>query len=333
MHPSSVPVELTFPLLDSRSLQLIVLPTEQCNLRCVYCYEDFSIGAMAPEVADGICNLISARSADLDRLAIEWFGGEPLLAMGVIRKISGAALEAAASRGVAYRAGMTTNGVALSFDRANEIVNLGVKSVKITLDGPAHMHDSLRITRSGRGTFARIMSNILRIHASTLPIGLTIRVHFRPSTVTEVATFLEGLSRRLREDQRITYEIQPVRRLGGRNDDNIEAYASDDSRLATDLMALCGCVPQDSLTRIQKPYICYAAAPNSFVIRANGRVAKCTVALSDERNDVGELRPDGTLRIDVQRFGGWIRGVGTLDLEDLSCPLTRLSAEAVRTSH
>jgi len=42
-------------------------------------------------------------------------------------------------------------------------------------------------------------------------------------------------------------------------------------------------------------YICYASKANSLVIRADGRIAKCTVALNDERNHIGDLKPDGSL--------------------------------------
>ena len=32
--------------LSNRRLELIVMPTEQCNFRCIYCYEDFRMGRM-----------------------------------------------------------------------------------------------------------------------------------------------------------------------------------------------------------------------------------------------------------------------------------------------
>ncbi|PJJ00771.1 hypothetical protein BX264_1060 [Streptomyces sp. 2333.5] len=44
--------ELVAALTD-RTLHLIILPTEQCNFRCTYCYEDFSVGRMGPETVQG----------------------------------------------------------------------------------------------------------------------------------------------------------------------------------------------------------------------------------------------------------------------------------------
>ena len=61
--------------LSPRILSLILLPTEKCNFRCTYCYEDFAIGRMQPSVVRGIKALITHRVPHLDRLNISWFGG------------------------------------------------------------------------------------------------------------------------------------------------------------------------------------------------------------------------------------------------------------------
>ena len=37
--------------LSDRYLHLILFPTEQCNFRCTYCYEDFEAKQMDPVIA------------------------------------------------------------------------------------------------------------------------------------------------------------------------------------------------------------------------------------------------------------------------------------------
>jgi uncharacterized protein len=68
------------------------------------------------------------------------------------------------------------------------------------------------------------------------------------------------------------------------------------------------------------PDVCYASRPNSLVIRADGRVGKCTVALSDPANTIGSLLPDGSLIIDDDRLRPWLRGWASRDWETLGCP-------------
>src|SRR5215211_2329775 len=72
----------------NESLHLIVLPTEQCNFRCTYCYEDFSIGRMSSEVIQGVKRLIDRRLPSLKSLSVSWFGGEPLLGRAIVEDIS-----------------------------------------------------------------------------------------------------------------------------------------------------------------------------------------------------------------------------------------------------
>ena len=74
--------------LSSSSCELIILPTEKCNFRCTYCYEDFAIGKMKIETVEAIKKFISARAPSLKFLTLSWFGGEPLLARDVIINIA-----------------------------------------------------------------------------------------------------------------------------------------------------------------------------------------------------------------------------------------------------
>jgi uncharacterized protein len=72
-------------------------------------------------------------------------------------------------------------------------------------------------------------------------------------------------------------------------------------------------------------YICYAAKPNSIMIRANGSLGKCTVALNDPRNALGHIREDGSLEISNEKLQPWLAGYADLSKNTLSCPLASLT--------
>src|SRR4051812_32168631 len=98
----------------SGKLNLILLPTEACNFRCTYCYEDFELGQMTSRVVNGIIALIDSRASSLDNLEISWFGGEPLLALSVIRRIMNHARNVAGFHpGLTISSNITTNGYLL----------------------------------------------------------------------------------------------------------------------------------------------------------------------------------------------------------------------------
>lgn len=60
--------------------------------------------------------------------------------------------------------------------------------------------------------------------------------------------------------------------------------------------------------------ICYAAKPNSLLVRSNGRLGKCTVAFEDERNDIGYIRPDGTIEVNQMLWRQWLRGSSNFNM-------------------
>jgi uncharacterized protein len=72
-------------------------------------------------------------------------------------------------------------------------------------------------------------------------------------------------------------------------------------------------------------YVCYAAKPNSLMIRADGTIGKCTVLMDDPRNKVGRINPDGTVTLDSDLVSKvWMRGFASLDSRELGCPAQNL---------
>jgi uncharacterized protein len=61
---------------------------------------------------------------------------------------------------VEFGFGITTNGALLSPEVVDEFAALGLKGVKVTLDGYGAYHDSKRPFADGRGSFQRIVENV-----------------------------------------------------------------------------------------------------------------------------------------------------------------------------
>jgi uncharacterized protein len=76
---------------------------------------------------------------------------------------------------------------------------------------------------------------------------------------------------------------------------------------------------------VGEPYICYAGKANSILIRANGRIGKCTVAFDDDRNDIGHIGDNGSLIINNAKLQPWIRGLGSLNSKVTGCPIKDMS--------
>jgi len=295
----------------AKSMHLVIMPTEACNFRCTYCYQSFPRGAMERETIDGLKAYVRQAVQRIDQLAVSWFGGEPLLGPGVITELSDSFLESCKSHGVDYSADMSTNGYFLTRERFAELLGRNVRRFMVTLDGVGEVHDKRRTLRGGDGTYDKIIDNLKEIRSVAGSFAIDLRINFDENNVGQVPELLEQLSAWFGEDERFQILIRPVGRWGGPQDDHIPVC----DRTAADRhlwelthygleqgLALSATIA-DSL--LPSGAVCYAAKPNSLVIGSDGRLYKCSVALDDESNRVGQLHQDGSLDLDMDKISRW----------------------------
>src|SRR6202049_434860 len=227
-HERSLEEELAASFLNE-SLNLILLPTEQCNFRCTYCYEDFSIGRMSSEVSEGVKRLIDRRLDGLRSLSVSWFGGETLVARYIVDDISDHIVRASASRPELHYVGdMTTNGYLLDAPAVERLAELGIRSFQISLDGPRALHDSTRLRANGKGSFDWIWGNLLAIRDGCAKVNVLLRIHLTPENVPVMPEFLTQIRDSFLRDQRFTVFLKPIESMGGLNSDTISVIPSDD---------------------------------------------------------------------------------------------------------
>lgn len=303
-------------------LHLILLPTERCNFRCTYCYEDFSIGRMTADTILGVKRLIDRRLGSLESLVISWFGGEPLVARSVVEEISDHVVRLAAERpNLAYEGDMTTNGFLLDTAAVQRLTQLGIRLFQISLDGPEPLHDGTRVQFNGKGSFRQIWHNLLAIRDGSAPVNVLIRIHLTPDNLPVMPDFLVMIRETFLNDSRFQVLLKPIERLGGPNDATMEVVSQETRPgILAHLESILVDGNGGAKRLFSAPDVCYASRPNSLVIRADGRVGKCTVALTDPANTIGSLLPDGSLIIDNDRLRPWLRGWASRDWEILGCP-------------
>jgi uncharacterized protein len=309
-----------------RALHLVLMPTEQCNFRCTYCYEDFTLGRMPPAVVAGIKALVQRRVSELDFLCIEWFGGEPLLAAETILELqSWVCSLCAAHPGLRFSGQITTNGFLLRPPLFRQLLSARVSSYQISIDGPKENHDRQRVRANGEGTFDEIWANLVAMREEAEPFTVLLRVHATQDNLASLKLFVAQLAVTFGQDPRFRLSLRAVERLGGPNDRHLALL---DARHDKDLDSLKVAAGEAGLAIHGGPLAepgalqgCYASAANSYVVRSNGELAKCTVALRNPENRVGVLHQDGSVSLDSGKMLGWMRGVFSGDRETLACPM------------
>lgn len=303
------------------ALNLILMPTEKCNFRCDYCYERFDKGRMSSTIVEGVKELISRRAPKLSLLDISWFGGEPTLCPDIIDEVSCQALAVKELYGLDYRANMTTNGYLLTRPRLEKFVELGVVQYQITLDGYAQDHDLTRKKINGTGTFSTIWKNLLAFRSSDRDFIVVLRIHFLRNNWQEKRELIDIIKNEFSHDPRFRIHIIGLSNFGGPNDQKLAFAAGREKkemrlRLLKDVPDQMQKIPDVEYTN----YVCYASKGNSFVVRSDGRISKCTVGLYDDRNIVGSIGRDGLLMIDDKKLRPWFAGFMQKDRATLACP-------------
>ena len=135
-----------------------------CNLRCKYCFADEGAYHAAREMmnletAKKAIDFLIRNSGARKVLEVDFFGGEPLMNLDVIKATVAYAKEEAAKRGKRFLFTTTTNGLLLD-DDAIEFLNAEMENVVLSLDGRKEVHDAVRKTVNGKGSFDAVIDKI-----------------------------------------------------------------------------------------------------------------------------------------------------------------------------
>lgn len=150
------------------TLRSKVLVTRRCNNRCTYCIIDAEAGVMSPETARCVDTfyLEQIERYQSRQVRDDYLGGEPLLNTEVIIQSAGRRHYFCRGRGVDYQFSITTNGILLSSRKVRRLKAVGLRAVRVSMAGPATVHDALRPLKNGNGTYAVIMANLEKISGS-----------------------------------------------------------------------------------------------------------------------------------------------------------------------
>lgn len=311
--------DILFACTNNDEYHLIILPTEKCNFHCAYCYEQHDVGRMSPRIVQGVKNLLSKNIGTVSHLSVDWFGGEPLLGASIIKDINRFVQDFISKTGAKtnFRSAITTNAYLLLPQLFEELLACGVNEYQISLDGPREMHDSTRVRADGAGTFDVIWSNLQNMSACNGDFTVLLRVHVTQQNIDRVPELLENIKLTFGHDRRFKIFLKAIQNLGGYGSEFAASVGllENDAKLAELERDLRG--PNEFW---HPNSICHASKFNSFIIRADGKVSKCTTALYDEVNVIGRLEADGRMILDREKVLKWSRGVFSMDREVLYCP-------------
>lgn len=141
-----------------------------CNLACRYCFADEGEykgdrSMMSFEVGRQALDFLIASSGNRRNLEVDFFGGEPLMNFDVVKQLVRYGREQEKIHNKNFRFTLTTNGVLLN-DDIIEFLNEEMANVVLSVDGRKNVHDWMRPTRNGKGSYDLIMPKFQKLAES-----------------------------------------------------------------------------------------------------------------------------------------------------------------------
>ncbi len=134
-----------------------------CNLRCGYCFAKGGAFAgrrelMSEEVAHAAIDFLAGVSGSRRNLEVDFFGGEPLMNFEVLKSTVAHARAIEKERKKNFRFTVTTNAYEVT-DEMKRYIEENMHNVVVSIDGRPHVHDAVRKTADGGGSYAQVAQN------------------------------------------------------------------------------------------------------------------------------------------------------------------------------
>lgn len=277
----------------NKALGIAVGITQQCNFACTYCYQNHLPVDLSDDMQRAIVAYVSRKLTGRDVLEIVWFGGEPLMRLDIIEKLSNKLITLCEDYGCEYTAVMTTNGYLLSADTARQLIHLGVQDIQITLDGPQEIHDLRRCLRNGKGSFNVIFNNI--ITNADLFDRIIVRINIdkqNADSIEKLLTIMEPLK------QQIMIAFRPTTSPETPDRSDIRCLPASDYWILEDKLSIIASQRGFKLAfgyPITGTSFCAGYQRNAITIDAYGDVHRCPVCVGRRHDRMGILNNNGVI--------------------------------------
>lgn len=138
-----------------------------CNLACKYCFAEEGEyhgdrSLMSYEVGKKALDFLIANSGNRVNLEVDFFGGEPLMNFQVVKDLVAYGRSQEKEHNKKFRFTLTTNGMLLN-DEVMEFANREMANVVLSVDGRREVHDFMRPTRNGKGSYDLIIDKFKKM--------------------------------------------------------------------------------------------------------------------------------------------------------------------------
>jgi len=294
-------------------LEFVIVPTFNCNLICTYCYEglDKKKDTMNNETVEKVIKFIQKEISKKNpkKVAIRFYGGEPLLCKEIIIKICERLEKLLLNTGVSLdNISIISNGTLITESFVKKMKKYPL-TIAVTLNGPKEIHNENRKYVTGEGTYEDIIKNLKILKKYNIKTYLCINVDSK--AYPKIERLLIDL---LKENLKFPLNFSPVVQV--QKACNYPHPAPLEVLLRLWDMALeKGFEIAVGRDLPQRFFYCKPLTLSSYAIGPRGEVFAC-LSLCEDYWKLGEIDEDGNLnKVNYVLFSKWF-GRDPLSMED-----------------
>lgn len=273
-------------LYMSTTLNITITTTLKCNAQCIYCYEKGVKQVDIYENAEeNIINFIKKYS-DIKEVHLTWFGGEPLLNINFMDRLSNRLLE----EGIRFSSYIITNGSLLSDEIINNKLQFwNVENIQITLDGTKEIYEKRkRYLQASEGEFYKILNNISK--TAQKGIFIHIRLNIDSKNKEDILKLLKEIDKIYFTYDNITF--YPAFIMGNTNALTEEEKVSYIKTMLLTTKNIKKLTAGTKLHSLPRMHSCMNGDPRSFVIDVNGNIYTCEHYVGIENKKIGCIQEE-----------------------------------------
>lgn len=224
-----------------------------------------------------LIDVVKIASAKYKKIIISWFGGEPLLQYEKIISMLSEMNKICITNNCILESDMVTNGYLLNEKMIEEMKEMHIRVMQITVDGCKSIHDKRRVLADKNGTYDKIVENIIK--AAKVGIKIILRINIDKESLDKNMDVLDDIPYQYRK--LINIDVENV-------------FENKGSNSVYSILLRAIEMGYNYPGRYNNYAGCWNCGNNSLVVNTNGDVMFCTN--SESLGAIGSLRENGKIQ-------------------------------------
>lgn len=302
---------------SSDPLNIVLVPTLECNFDCPYCFEKVTAAYSNKKYYDDLMKYALKNFNKHSVVQLSLFGGEPLImekeTLEFLKKIK----EDSLAKNYELKTNITTNGSLLTEYNITKLLEYGLFSLQITLDGNKKTHDLTRKFKNGSPSFELLLSKIklvLKLTKNKPDFIFNLRINLKNNSKSDLKDILNNFSDE--EKKRIRLLIRVIY--------DTDKYKGENSNSLGNLKKFYDVAVDEKTNIVKNSYFyqtCEACGDSKFFyLMPDMTMWKCINDLNFKKACIGKIDENGDAKINYQNVLDWYNAANCFnDKKCLKC--------------